>query len=81
MSIRVLFFAKLAEITGMRETHVEASSYKNVGAIFSKFAGDFPALDAYRPAILYALNAEFAAPDASIRDGDEVAFLPPVSGG
>lgn len=81
MSIRVLFFASLADIAGTRETIVEAVEVTDVISIFNKFAKDFPALETYRSSVLLALNSEFARPSSPVRDGDEVAFFPPVSGG
>jgi molybdopterin synthase sulfur carrier subunit len=81
MSIRVLFFASLADIAGMRETTVDAASVTDVNSIFAKFAGQFPALENYRSSVLFALNSEFARPGSPVRDGDEVAFFPQVSGG
>jgi molybdopterin converting factor subunit 1 len=81
MSIRVLFFATLADLTGMREAELEAAAFPNVASIFERFAREFPPLEARRPSVLCAVNAEFARPDSPVRDGDEVAFFPPVSGG
>jgi len=81
MGIRVLFFASLAEITGMRETVVDASVHKTIGSIFAYFIEGFPRLGAYRSSVLFAVNSEFAKPETRVREGDEVAFLPPVSGG
>jgi molybdopterin converting factor subunit 1 len=81
MSIRVLFFASLSEIAGTRETRVDKAGFTDILSVFNKYAKDFPALEKYRPSVLFALNSEFAPPDSPIRDGDEVAFFPPVSGG
>ena len=81
MNIKVLFFASLADITGTRGTIIETAEIADVISIFNKFARDFPALEAHRPTVLLALNSEFARPDSPVRDGDEIAFFPPVSGG
>ena len=81
MSIRVLFFASISDIVGMRETSVDAADFKDVRSIFDKFAQVNPPLKAYSSSVLCALNSEFARPDSPVHDGDEVAFFPPVSGG
>jgi molybdopterin converting factor subunit 1 len=81
MSLHILFFASLADITGMRETRLDAAGYTDVHAVFEKFAKDYPALAAYRASILFAVNSEFARPESTVHDGDEIAFFPPVSGG
>jgi molybdopterin synthase sulfur carrier subunit len=81
MSIRVLFFASISDIVGMRETKVDAADFKDVKSIFDRFAQEKPALESYRSFILCALNSEFAQPGSPVHDGDEVAFFPPVSGG
>lgn len=81
MSLHILFFASLADISGMRETRLDAAGFTDVQSVFEKFAKDFPGLAAYRASLLSAVNSEFARPDAPVHDGDEIAFFPPVSGG
>jgi len=81
MSVRVLFFARLSEITGVRETELPARDCPDVAAVFSHFAGLYPELEATRSSILCAVNSEYAKPTDPVRDEDEVAFFPPVSGG
>jgi sulfur-carrier protein len=81
MSIRVLFFASLADITGMRETTVDAASVTDVNSVFNHFVQTFPAMEKHRSSIMLALNTEFARPGSPVKDGDELAFFPPVSGG
>ena len=81
MSIRVLFFASLADIVGSREREVNPAEVTDILSVFDKFAAEFPDMEAHRQSALFALNSEFARPGTIVRDGDEVAFLPPVSGG
>jgi len=81
MSIRVLFFASLADIAGGRTQQVESAEVTDVISVFNKFAAEFPAMESHRTSVLFSLNSEFARPGDPVRDGDEIAFLPPVSGG
>ncbi len=81
MSIRVLFFASMADVSGAREFHLNAAEFSDVASVFNKFAMDHPALERYRASAFFAVNSEFARPDSPVHDGDEIAFFPPVSGG
>jgi molybdopterin converting factor subunit 1 len=81
MSIRVLFFASLADVVGMREASLDVAEFHDVKSVFSRFEASYPRLAEYRRSILYAVNSEFADPDTTVKDGDEIAFFPPVSGG
>jgi molybdopterin synthase sulfur carrier subunit len=81
MPIRVLFFASLAEVTGIREVELDASAGSDVASVFDRFAREFPRLEAHRASLLCAINSDFARADSLVHDGDEIAFFPPVSGG
>jgi molybdopterin converting factor subunit 1 len=81
MSIRILFFATLADITGSREMILDPAEFSDVASVFDKLAKDFPSLEKYRSLALCAQNSEFTRPESPVRDGDEIAFFPPVSGG
>ena len=81
MSLRVLFFASLADVVGSRELELDVSKYPDVNSIYSRFEEEFPKMAEYRPAVMCAVNSEYAALETAVKDGDEIAFLPPVSGG
>jgi len=81
MSVHVLFFATLADITGMKQAELDVRHYSTVGAIFEAFARDFPELEGHRRSALSAVNSDFSPFDTPVKDGDEVAFFPPMSGG
>ena len=52
-----------------------------IRTVWQQLAGEFPGLAEYERSISSALNADYARMDAEVHDGDEIAFLPPVSGG
>lgn len=81
MRVKVLFFGALREIAGTAEETAEVPEGASLGTLFSDYRRRFPRLDAMASSIVLARNEEFATPAAALADGDEVAFLPPVSGG
>ena len=81
MRVRVLFFGQIREITGTSEEEVEVLEGADLRGLFESYAGRFPRLEAMRHAVVLARNQEFADLSVLLSDGDEVAFLPPVSGG
>lgn len=81
MNIKVLFFGQLKDITGLREDRLELGDGAHVETVFDHYAGRFPRLRELSRSIVLAQNQQFAAASAPIADGDEIAFLPPVSGG
>jgi molybdopterin synthase catalytic subunit len=60
---------------------VDLPAGANLGEVFEHYAARFPRLHQLRTSIVMALNQQFAPAGAGLRDGDEAAFLPPVSGG
>ncbi len=81
MKIRVLFFGILRDVTGVREDALDLPAGGNLGSVFEHYASRFPALRGMASSVVLALNQEFASPASALSEGDEVAFLPPVSGG
>jgi molybdopterin synthase catalytic subunit len=66
---------------GLREDSLEIPDGSRLGLVFELYAGRFPRLRAMAASMVLALNQEFSTPSAPLAEGDEVAFLPPVSGG
>ena len=81
MRIRVLFFGVLRDIVGLREDSVEIPDGGRLESVFEHYAGRFPRLREMSTSLVLALNQSFSEPSAPLSEGDEVAFLPPVSGG
>jgi MoaE-MoaD fusion protein len=81
MVVRVLFFGVLKEMMGHAEELREIPENTTLGALFDDYSGRFETLRDRRSSILLARNREFSRPDAILNENDEVAFLPPVSGG
>lgn len=81
MRVRVLFFGQLKEITGVSEEDAELSDGARVEDLFERYGRRFPRLAEFRPSIAASVNQEYAGWRAPLASGDEVAFLPPVSGG
>lgn len=81
MRVRVLFFGQLKEITGVAQEDAELSDGARVEDLFERYGRRFPKLAAFRPSIAASVNQEYSGWRAPLASGDEVAFLPPVSGG
>jgi molybdopterin synthase catalytic subunit len=81
MQVRVLFFGMLKEMVGRHEEQAQIPEGADLAAVFADYAARYPAVDALRGKIVMARNQEFAAPSTRLAEGDEIAFLPPVSGG
>jgi MoaE-MoaD fusion protein len=81
MRVRVLFFGVLKDLVGCAEESLEITSQSTLGNVFDGYAERFATLRDKRSSILFARNREFSKPDTVLCENDEVAFLPPVSGG
>jgi molybdopterin synthase catalytic subunit/molybdopterin converting factor small subunit len=81
MRARVLFFGMLKDLVGRPSEEIDLPEGANLGSVFEQYAARHPGLRELAPSIVAARNREFAGPGTRLSDGDEVAFLPPVSGG
>lgn len=77
MAIQVRYFASLRERIGRDSDEVEAADLRTVADVWGRSVPGEP----LPGNVLCAVNMEYAAPDTPVRDGDEVAFFPPVTGG
>jgi molybdopterin converting factor subunit 1 len=81
MRVRVRLFARLRDIAGAAELSRDVASGATIGDLWKQLAAEFPDLAPYERSISSAVNADYARMETKVGDGDEVAFLPPVSGG
>ena len=81
MRIRVLFFGVLRDVVGVREDSLDVAEGGRLETVFEHYAARFPKLREMAASTVLALNQQFSSPSAPLAEGDEVAFLPPVSGG
>jgi molybdopterin synthase catalytic subunit len=81
MRVKVLFFGQLKDIVGRSEDTLEVAAQAQLATVFEHYSRAFPRLREMAGSIVLARNQEFSKPSAPVSDGDEIAFLPPVSGG
>jgi molybdopterin synthase catalytic subunit len=81
MHARILFFGMLRDIVGMSREEAEFPEGADLRLVFASYAARFPRFGDLARSIVVARNQEFADPTTKLAEGDEVAFLPPVSGG
>ncbi|SPF51911.1 Molybdopterin synthase subunit MoaD / molybdopterin synthase subunit MoaE [Candidatus Sulfopaludibacter sp. SbA4] len=81
MRVRVLFFGMLKDFVGRPGEECDFPDGANLAAIFDSYARRYPVLGDMARSIVMARNQEFAELSTPVQNGDEVAFLPPVSGG
>jgi len=79
--VKVLFFGMLKDIVGRSEECIEVAEGEPLGSVFDRYALQFPRLGQMASSIVLACNQQFCDRSNPVGDGDEIAFLPPVSGG
>jgi molybdopterin converting factor subunit 1 len=81
MRVTVRLFARLRDLAGAGELVREVPDAATVQTVWQSLTAEMPALADYEGTMSVAVNAEYARMAAPVHDGDEIAFLPPVSGG
>ena len=81
LRVKVIFFGRIRELVGRSEEFEEVPEGATLADLFDRYAAKYPRLAGFRGSLVASRNQEFAPWSAVIEPGDEVAFLPPVSGG
>ncbi len=81
MQVRVLFFGVLKDLAGRDSDFLNLPEQATLGDVFIHYEEINPRLGKLAASVATSINREFAGPDSRLKEGDEVAFLPPVSGG
>ena len=81
LKVRLLFFAVLREIAGRSEEVVELPEGSRAGDVWQRLRDEHAALRDYIQPPMIAVNESYVGVDELLRDGDELAFIPPVAGG
>jgi len=81
MKAKVRLFARLSELAGTRHAEVEVGEGLAVEDVFRALCIKYPSLAGLNGSVRYAVNGEYAEPGHPVGEGDEVALIPPVSGG
>ena len=81
MRVQVRFFAAYRELTGVSRTEVDLPGGATVADLIDALRERGPSFSALPAQPAVAVNLEYTPADTGLRDGDEVAFIPPVAGG
>jgi molybdopterin converting factor subunit 1 len=76
-----MLFAGLREVIGQREITVTLPDGATVDTLRERIGDDYPLAQAILPTVVCAVGEEYVSPDETLREGDRVALIPPVSGG
>ncbi len=81
MKVQLRFFAVLREIMGLEELEMDLAEGTTIAGLLETVVSEHPKLGPYIKVLQVAVNHEIVGPEHLVKPEDEIAFLPPVSGG
>lgn len=81
MKVRLLFFAVLRDIAGTDTRELALADGATASEVWQSLRSQYAKLIDYSQPPMIAINESYATPETVLRDGDELAFIPPVAGG
>jgi molybdopterin synthase catalytic subunit len=81
MHITARFFALHRDVVGAAQIELEVETGTTAGELWSRLGETYPRLQGATRSLMFAVNQAYADPGVELHEGDEVAFIPPVSGG
>jgi sulfur-carrier protein len=81
ITVTVKLFAAFQEAIATSEMQLDIPANVPVMQVYDRLVSKYPMLEKWRSLTRYAVNLDFVEPDTILKDGDEVALIPPVSGG
>lgn len=81
MAIQLRYFALMRELLGREAERIELPAGSTAGDAFARIAETMPRLMGLQRSVMLMVNQEYVRPNHELHDGDELAFIPPVSGG
>ena len=81
MRVTLRHFALIRETIGQKTEHRAFESGETIGDLYDRIAAEFPRLAPLKRSVMMMANESYVPADYALKDGDEIAFIPPVSGG
>jgi len=81
MQVRVLFFGVLKDLAGQSSDSLTLPEHATLGDVLAHYQMRIASFGNLSASLALSVNQQYAAPETELHAGDEIAFLPPVSGG